>query len=92
MGPLAIPMTADSALANNNNNKDVDFDDEETPDLVDTQASTLATTTAAVGKDAESDSQPDKKNPTTIITGFLGAGKSAPLDYILTESTTLRRQ
>ncbi|KAG0197187.1 hypothetical protein BGX31_004987, partial [Mortierella sp. GBA43] len=80
MAPLAVPMTADSALANNNN--DIEFDDEETPDLVDTQASTLVTTTAAaVGKGAGSDSQPDKKNPITIITGLLGAGKSALLDY-----------
>ncbi|KAG0198339.1 hypothetical protein BGX31_004610 [Mortierella sp. GBA43] len=86
-------MAADSALANNNNDIDFDFDDEETPDLVDTQASTLATTAAAtVGKGARSDSQLDKMNPITIITGFLGAGKSALLDYILTESTTLRWQ
>ncbi|KAG0362189.1 CobW/HypB/UreG, nucleotide-binding domain-containing protein [Gamsiella multidivaricata] len=72
--PLAVPLTVDS----------LQEDDEEMPDLIDTQAFVPETTkedsTATVA-----DGMSTKKIPITIITGFLGSGKSTLLDYILTE-------
>ncbi|KAF8940833.1 CobW/HypB/UreG, nucleotide-binding domain-containing protein [Dissophora ornata] len=82
--PLAVP------LAKYNSANDIEDDDEELPDLIDTQATlseSTATLTAAAGATTASscNSIPTKKIPITIITGFLGSGKSTLLDYILTE-------
>ncbi|KAG0199292.1 hypothetical protein BGX28_007421 [Mortierella sp. GBA30] len=84
--PLAIPLKGkpmDHTLDNE------DSDDEEMPDLIETQASSssIAMTAGGLGKNlAESkEEEPKKKIPITIITGFLGSGKSTLLDYILTE-------
>ncbi|KAI1321317.1 COBW domain-containing protein 1 [Mortierella claussenii] len=82
--PLALPLTS------SNSNKNGDYDDEEMPELIDTQtagaaAAAAAAATAATATGSVDDTLPTKKIPITIITGFLGSGKSTLLDYILTE-------
>ncbi|CAO3565418.1 unnamed protein product [Mortierella alpina] len=81
--PLAVPLQKHAQV------NSVDFDEEEMPDLIDTQSGPSATSgAAAVPVPASVDpstEQPAKKIPITIITGFLGSGKSTLLDYILTE-------
>ncbi|KAF9950693.1 COBW domain-containing protein 1 [Mortierella alpina] len=81
--PLAVPLPNHAQVDSN------DSDDEEMPDLIDTQPeSSTAASAAAVAAQETADSnneQPSKKIPITIITGFLGSGKSTLLDYILTE-------
>ncbi|KAF9287129.1 COBW domain-containing protein 1 [Mortierella alpina] len=81
--PLALPLQNHVQVNND------DSDDEEMPDLIDTQPDSSTTSGAAAvtvqGTIDPSEEQPTKKIPITIITGFLGSGKSTLLDYILTE-------